>query len=188
MNNLIIFDLEATCSSTLPVNKREIIEIGAIKVVDGNIVDSFQSFVKPKRNNQLSNYCKSLTHIKQEQVDNALSPKDALSNFLTWAGEAIFASWGDFDSKIIQKELHKNKIYETAIIEFVNLQRMYMAVRKLPSAISLVDALKKERIENEVEQHRAYDDALNTYKIYKKNASKIDAMMTQYYSKLKRKA
>ena len=188
MNNLIIFDLEATCSSTLPVNKREIIEIGAIKIADGNIVDSFQCFVKPKKNSQLSNYCKSLTHITQEQIDNASLPQEALSNFLTWAGKSVFASWGDFDSKILQKELHKNKISEIEIVEFVNLQRMYMAVRKLSTAISLVDALKKEHIKNEVEQHRAYDDALNTYKIYKKNASKIDAMMTQYYSKLKRKA
>ncbi len=185
MKTIIIFDIEATCNLTLPINKREIIEIGAVKILNGEIVDSFQSFVKPKKNNQLSLYCKDLTHIEQSQIDSADTPKEVLLRFIEWADDAIMASWGDFDSKILQKELHKNKIDANKIVQFVNLQRMYMAVKKIPLAISLSDALKKEHIKNDMSQHRAYDDSFNTYKIYKNNLSKIDDMMKQYYSKLR---
>lgn len=186
MNNvLIIFDLEATCGEDLPKHKREIIEVGAVKVLDGNVIDTFQKFIKPKNHNQLSQYCKDLTHISQKEIDGASHPKEVLQTFIEWAGNAVFASWGDFDANIMQKELHKNKLTATTIIQFVNLQRIYMAVKKLPLSISLSDALKKEHIVNEANLHRAYDDAFNTYKIYKKNETKINAMMSQYYSKLR---
>ena len=42
----IVFDLETTGFSSI---KDKIIEIGAVKVVDGEIVDSFSTFVNPKR-------------------------------------------------------------------------------------------------------------------------------------------
>ncbi|WP_343056479.1 hypothetical protein [Paraburkholderia ultramafica] len=50
MNNILVVDLEATCSDdeAITPENMETIEIGACWVgVDGTVVDRFQSFVRP---------------------------------------------------------------------------------------------------------------------------------------------
>jgi len=51
----------------------EIIEIGAVMVeAQGlTVIDEFQTFIKPVRYPILTEFCKSLTSITQEQVDQA---------------------------------------------------------------------------------------------------------------------
>lgn len=44
VSNYVVFDIETTGLDSF---NNEIIEIGAIKVVDNEIVDTFQSFIKP---------------------------------------------------------------------------------------------------------------------------------------------
>jgi inhibitor of KinA sporulation pathway (predicted exonuclease) len=183
MKPIIIFDIEATCDTKLPRNKREIIEIGAIKIVNGDIVDEFRAIVKPKKNPILSTYCKELTHITQEEIDTAPGPKEVLQQFYDWSKGSILACWGEFDPAIIQKEMHKNKITKSSVGLFVNLRKIYLSVKKLPQSFSLKDALKKEHITFEGDMHRAYDDAYNTYLIYKKNKTKMDDMIPKMYSR-----
>ena len=47
--NYIVFDLEATCEDPMidPDFDKEIIEIGAVKIKNGKIEDTFDVFVKP---------------------------------------------------------------------------------------------------------------------------------------------
>jgi inhibitor of KinA sporulation pathway (predicted exonuclease) len=165
----------------MPKNKREIIEIGAVKIQNGEIVDKFQCFVKPQKNTVLTEYCKQLTHIQQEDVDNAESIKEALDKFIEWVNNATLASWGDFDTEIVNKELHKLKSFKNVELCFINIKRVYLALFKLPSKSSLIECLRKEKITFDGNQHRAYDDAYNTYLIYKKHCSKMDEMMKQFY-------
>lgn len=178
---LVIVDVEATCDVNMPRRKRELIEIGAVKVVDGEIIDKFQIFIKPKRNPQLSNYCKDLTHIEQSQIDNGMSPKDALTQLAIWANGCLLACWGEFDQEIIEREMHKNKT-DADKFEFVNLKKVYMSVTHLPLTTSLMNVLRKEHITFVGEQHRAYDDAFNTYLIYQKHRKAMDDMIQRLYS------
>ncbi|MFN8888672.1 MAG: exonuclease domain-containing protein, partial [Cyclobacteriaceae bacterium] len=70
--NYIIFDLEATCWEGFDKSQNETIEIGALKVNDNReIVSEFSSFIKPLKNPILSDFCKQLTSIQQEDVDQA---------------------------------------------------------------------------------------------------------------------
>jgi len=68
--NYIIFDLEATCEdrSINPYWDNETIEIGAVKINNNEIIDSISIFIKPIENPILTNFCKNLTHISQEDV------------------------------------------------------------------------------------------------------------------------
>ena len=177
---LVVFDIEATCDIKLPKNKREIIEIGALKIVNGIIVDKFSKLIKPKRNPKLSTYCKELTHISQEDIDLASNPKEVLLDFIEWAQDAILAAWGDFDEDIVKRELHKNKIEFD--LYFINLKKVYLSVKKFPSTYSLQDSLRKEKLAFDGTQHRAYDDAYNTYLIYQKNKQQMDDMIKKIYS------
>lgn len=178
---IIIFDIEATCDHVFPKNKREIIEIGAVKIVDGKIVDKFQRFVKPKKNSILTKYCMDLTHINQSDIDNANPPGMVLQEFAAWSQNSILAAWGPFDTEILSKECKKNKININEQC-FINIKKVFLASKHLPRETSLLDSLKKEHIHFDGNQHRALDDAFNTYLIYQKNQHKMDDMMLKLYS------
>ena len=79
-DKLLIVDLEATCWENKGMfHEMETIEIGAV-LVDLKSRDAareFDCFIRPVRNRILSDFCKSLTSIKQEDVD-AAEPLDAL--------------------------------------------------------------------------------------------------------------
>ena len=180
--SLIIFDVEATCDVKIPKGKRELIEIGAVKIENGNIVDKFQALIKPKKNSILSNYCKELTHISQEDIDAADEPFVVLQKFLEWSKNCILGSWGDFDPEILKRELHKNKIFLPNDIVFANIKKLYLGVKHFPNTYSLQDSLRKEKIVFNGTQHRAYDDAYNTYLLYQKNKKQMDDMFQKIYS------
>jgi len=83
--NYIIFDLEATCWERPIRHRQEIIEIGAIKINEAyQITEEFQIFVKPSRHPILSEFCKELTSIRQEDVDAAPPFPMALDLFKEW--------------------------------------------------------------------------------------------------------
>jgi len=66
----------------------ETIEIGAFRVLPDELYsgDTFQTFVRPTRFPQLSDFCTGLTSIKQGDVDGAERFPGAFSGFLDWVG------------------------------------------------------------------------------------------------------
>ena len=84
--NYIIFDLESTCWKSNPGErrKREIIEIGAVKLDDQfQTVDEFQQFVRPTINRHLTKFCMSLTSISQHDVKSAQPLETVIRQFET---------------------------------------------------------------------------------------------------------
>ena len=84
----LVLDLEATCCNreTLKRRETEIIEIGAVMVAAQGLtgIDEFQTFIKPVRHPILTEFCKSLTSITQEQVDQAPSYVEAVTLLKQW--------------------------------------------------------------------------------------------------------
>lgn len=82
-------DLEATCENVpFRYSSHEVIEFG-IALLDldtGEIIDKFQSYVKPtlEQNQTLSQFCMSLCHITQEQVSSAPSFIEVLKLLNDW--------------------------------------------------------------------------------------------------------
>jgi len=70
---IIIFDLEATCWKSGNKDKMQAIEFGAVQLDQCTlkIVSEFQRFVRPTLEPVLSEFCKELTGIKQEDVNDA---------------------------------------------------------------------------------------------------------------------
>ena len=75
-DSFVIVDLETTGLS--PKNG-EIIEIGAIKVINNEVVDKMDIFVKPSR--PITWFTTNLTGITNEMVDEGLNIKEALKVF-----------------------------------------------------------------------------------------------------------
>ena len=104
-------DLEGTCWEREPMRTRqrsetEIIEIGAVKLSpDRDVIDEFQTYARPQRHPQLSDFCRALTGITQTQVDTAPSLLEALTAFSAWIGDpnAVLISWGPWDREQLQR-------------------------------------------------------------------------------------
>ena len=73
VNDYTIIDIETT---GLDSYFNEIIELGAIKVRNNQIVDTYQTLIKPV--NKIDEFIEQLTHITNEMVVNAPSLKEKL--------------------------------------------------------------------------------------------------------------
>jgi 3'-5' exoribonuclease 1 len=176
--DVLVIDLEATCWSENNSNKpHEIIEIGyaLIKKDETNnlkIIDNGAFFVKPILDPILSDFCRNLTSITQEQVDSAEDYPITLNKFIELIetksnkkiNELLFVSWGNYDKKQfeIDCQLH-NVPYPFGTHE--NLKKKFMSKYKLRKA-GMPKALEILNLELEGTHHRGKDDALNIAKIY----------------------
>lgn len=173
MHNYIVLDLEATCDKDRRI-ENEIIEIGAVKVNErGEIVDTFNMFVKPILNPQLTDFCKELTHISQEDVDNAPYFNEVIMDFITWLGSDYYlCSWGFYDKKQFEKDCLLHKVNRNWIKNHISLKHQYSQIKQMKKFLGLGTALKKEKIEFEGTPHRGIDDAKNIAKIFIKYLDK----------------
>jgi len=174
-SNYIIVDLEATCEKDVDY-PHEIIEIGAVKVQVINntpsIVDEFVKFVKPKLNHTLTDFCKELTSITQEDVNNAAGFPTALKEFRDWMGEDwLMCSWGFYDRKQFLKDSVDQGIDESWLpsSKHISLKHQYSeVVHKTKKRFGLGKAIRKEGFVFEGIAHRGIDDARNIAKIFVK--------------------
>lgn len=83
----VVFDVETTGLSS---RFDKIIELAAVKVHNGEIVDKFESFINPHET--LSEVIKNLTGITDGMLVDAPEFKDVLPKFKEWVGDAIFVA------------------------------------------------------------------------------------------------
>lgn len=167
--NILIIDLEATCSSDDSISPElmEIIEVGAVWVsAEGAVVDKFQKYVRPSINHQLTSFCMDLTGIKQVQIDQALGwPEVAeeLSQFIDQhrTSQSYWGSWGVYDRNQIERESCnyrvKNPVRE---IRHENLKANFAKNRRIKQ-VGMVRALQIIGLPMVGDHHRAISDALN---------------------------
>jgi inhibitor of KinA sporulation pathway (predicted exonuclease) len=82
-----------------PGEYREIVQIAAIRVVDGVATEHFLRFVKPVKNPILSEFFTNLTGIEQSTVDeHGMTLAEALNDFHKWIGDLpVYAFGQDHD-------------------------------------------------------------------------------------------
>lgn len=83
----VVFDVETTGLSAV---YNTIIELAAVKVRNGEIVDRFEAFANP--HHPLSATTIELTGITDDMVNTAPEIEEVLSDFKTWAEDAIFVA------------------------------------------------------------------------------------------------
>lgn len=95
----VIFDIETTGLS--PENGDRIVEIGALRVKNGAIIDEFSSLVNPQRENSayfINNICDA-------DLEKAPLIKDVMPKFLSFAKNSCLVAYNvKFDLSFIQKE------------------------------------------------------------------------------------
>ncbi|MDE7095445.1 MAG: PHP domain-containing protein, partial [Anaeroplasmataceae bacterium] len=149
----IVFDLETTGLSQA---YDEIIEIAAVKVYQGGIIDKFETFVNPKM--PIPEKITSITTITDEMVKDSLTIEDILPKFLEFCkGSILVAHNAAFDVGMIYKDMHRCGIEVThfPVIDTVNLFRVlhHDDVKKF----NLAAMAKFFKVKQE-QHHRAIDD------------------------------
>ena len=157
----VVFDLETTGFSAI---KDKIIEIGAVKVVHGEIVDSFSTFVNPER--PIPFDITKLTSITDEMVMEYPNIEVILPQFLEFVGDAVLVAHNaGFDVGFIEQ----NCRYQDIEPRFVYVDTVALARVLLPTLskykLNVVAKALDISLEN---HHRAVDDAGATAEIFVK--------------------
>jgi len=167
----IVYDLEAACWMGRPPHGiNEVIEIGAVKVNGyGEILGKFERFVRPTANPILSGFCKKLTSISQEQVDNALTFKPVIEDFIEWSGiydeNYYLCSWGENDQLLLENNCKWCKLDYDWTENHLNIKKQYHENRKDDRHRGLKYVVAKEGFEFTGIHHRAISDAENLAKV-----------------------
>ena len=147
----------------------EIIEFGAVKLDDRlEEVDTFSSFVKPVIEKKLTSRVRKLTHISNEDVQNAERYLPVTNHFTDWIGEdpdTIFMSWGDMDIRALISNNGSafDNVRIPYIHHYVDLQDCFMKQKGLPKAHQVGLSTAAEMIDVDPETfalHRALDDSI----------------------------
>ena len=157
----VVFDIETT---GLSAEKNKIIEIGAVKVIDGKIVEKFSQFVNPKV--PIPFEIEQLTSIKDEMVMDAPTIEEVLPRFMEFCKDAVMVAHNaDFDMSFIKKNCDlQNITYDFTIADTVALARFLMPQLNRYKLDTIAKALNVS-LEN---HHRAVDDAGCTAEIFVK--------------------
>lgn len=184
-SKICVVDLEGTCwenkklilpngSHTKPVS--EIIEIGAVlaDIKTGQVLDIFDAFVKPVINPRLSDFCKTLTTISQDDVNEASFFHIVAANFKRWLkkyggdDDILFASWGYYDKSQLLEDCATHEIEFPFDKEHLNLKEFFSTKMGFKNGKGVSKALKILKFEFEGTHHRGIDDAKNIHRIWLK--------------------
>jgi 3'-5' exoribonuclease 1 len=171
--NYIIFDLEATCWDGWDKSQNETIEIGAVKVNDKKeIVSEFARFVKPLKHPILSDFCKNLTSIRQEDIDKARHFNEVIDEFKNWIGcdheQYLLCSWGFYDRKQFESDCQIFQLDVAWVSRHISLKHQHGQIRNLQRAIGMKNALELEGLKLDGTHHRGIDHARNIAKVFVK--------------------
>lgn len=147
----------------------EIIEVGIVSVVDDQILKQFSSFVKPKRFPILSERCKSFLHISQKQIDQGLSFMEFVHKLedINKNYENIVVTWGNMDMKVLRNNcLQAGLPFPLKAVE-IDLSMEYKRFFGDQNQTGLWKAVQEYGKEGTGKHHRALDDALTTFNIFR---------------------
>ena len=159
--DFVVFDIETTGFS--PVNNR-IIEIGAVKVSEGKIVDRFSAFVNPDV--PIPFEIVKLTGITDDMVSDAAFIDTVLPEFLDFCGDCVLVAHNaNFDMSFIKENTLRQKIEK----QFTYIDTVAIARILLPhQGKHTLDAVAKTLGISLENHHRAVDDAEATAEIFVK--------------------
>ena len=171
----IIFDLETT---GLSAATERIIEIGAVKVENGEILESFDLFVDPEK--AITPEITRLTSITNEMVAGAPKEAEALEQFFRFCDgcDILVAHNADFDMGFLRAAIRRCGREEdpVQIDTLVMARAMYPELKK-----HKLDTIAERLGVTQKHHHRADDDARVLAEIFLKMVQKLveDAGITK---------
>ncbi|PSL51226.1 DNA polymerase III catalytic subunit PolC type [Salsuginibacillus halophilus] len=161
-DTFVVFDVETTGLSAV---YDTIIELAAVKVKDGEIIDRFESFANPHE--ALSATIIELTGITDDMVKDAPEPKEVVRDFLHFSeGSILVAHNASFDMGFIHAACKAYELSEAThpVVDTLELGRLLYPKMKNHRLNTLCKAFDIELVSH----HRAiYDAEATGYLLWK---------------------
>ncbi len=162
ISDYVVVDIETT---GLSPTFNKIIEIAAIKVSNGKIVDKFQKLVNPDE--KINYYITNLTGITNDMVKNKDKINVVINEFKDFLGNSTIVGHNvNFDINFLYDNLYNtNKEYLTN--NYVDT--MYVSKKVIPGLTSYkLESITSYLNVDYTGAHRALNDCMFTYKCYEK--------------------
>jgi len=159
-DTIIILDTETT---GLDHKTEKLIEIAAVKMHQGEVIETFTSLVNPQKPIRHSSFL--IHNISQEMVEEAPNIEEVLPQFLEFVGDHTYVAHNAiFDYSFIN-EAHKALYGKRFLNNRIDTFEMYRSVFPDDLSHGLSSLLKRFGFDSHV-LHRALDDAQNLAKVY----------------------
>ncbi|MGI6174902.1 MAG: PolC-type DNA polymerase III [Christensenellales bacterium] len=171
-STFVVFDIETT---GLMPQKDAITEIGAVKIVGGDVIDTFASFVNPMR--PIPQQITKLTGITDEMVQDAPETKQVLKEFLAFSkGCVLMAHNAPFDMGFINVFAKRAGLeLDNPVVDTLELSRKLFSELKSHK----LNILAKHLGIDMGSHHRAVDDARTTGQIWVACAKRLQEQGSQ---------
>lgn len=163
----VVFDLETTGLSEI---RDKIIEIGAVRIIDGNITDYFSTLIDPKI--PIPPTASNINKIYDKDVEDAPYIEDVVLKFLDYCkGACMVAHNANFDMKFMRKACQDNGLaFDNYAYDTIELSKKAKPGRSRYTLQSMCDTYG---IKN-TNAHRAYFDAEATAQLFIKLIADLD--------------
>lgn len=170
-DSYVVFDLETT--GLYPNSGDSIIEIGAVKISNGNIIDRFDELINPGK--VLSDEIINITGINNEMLQGKRTEEESLKDFMKWVGDLpMVAHNARFDISFVDMAYSKYNLgkLSNTVIDTLGLSRYLESKERYHNLATLV---KRYDIPwNEDKHHRADYDSEGTALIFLKMLKKLE--------------
>ena len=179
----VVFDTETTGFNAGAGD--QMIEIGAVKIKEGVIIDRFDELINPNR--PLPKKITELTQITDDMLKDADTEENVTKRFLKWASDLpMVAHNAKFDISFIEMAMKKYNLGEftNTVIDTLELSR---ALDQGYSRHSLSALVKRYNVDfDEDAHHRADYDAEGTALVFHKMMKKLDGQNYENINELER--
>ena len=164
---VVVFDIETT---GLSVTTCRITEIGAVKVKNGEVIDTFNTFVNPEI--PIPPFISEKTHITDDMVKDAPKIAEALSDFLAFIGDHLLVAHNaNFDIGFIRAASEEcGYPFKNPYLDTLALSRFLSPKERKHT----LDAVADRYGLGDFNHHRACDDAEMLGKIYCKMVEQLE--------------
>lgn len=160
VNDYVVFDFETT---GMKPGINNILEIGAVKVIKGEISGVFNTLINPEQ--FIPYYIVNITHITNNMVEGKETIKEVLPKFISFIGDLpLIAHNAQFDmSFLLTNAKRQNITINNPVLDTLYLSRKYNKECEKHNLAYLTKYFNI-RLDN---AHRAYFDALATNQVYR---------------------
>lgn len=139
-----------------------ILEVGAVRIRDGKVADTYAALLNPGR--ELSEKVTELTGITEEMTAKGREPEEAMTEFFTFLGEDVLVGQNlIFDYSFLKQWAVNHKFpFERNAVDTLKLARQFLPKEEKKNLESLCCYFGISR----QNAHRALDDALETWQVF----------------------
>lgn len=161
INEYVVLDLEMT---GLSAKTDQIIEIGAVKIKDGQVVETMECLVNPRCN--IPTRVVELTGITDEMVQSGKDKDEAVGALLDFIdGQILVGQNISFDYSFLKQwAVNHKRPLEAMACDTLKIARVLLPPEQPKKLESLCQYFGIER----AREHRALDDALETWQVFEK--------------------